>query len=314
MDATESEVVQDFFPFVRVYKNGQIERFLGTEIVSPSLDDPKTGVQSKDVVYSTEANLSSRLYLPKDTSTNQKLPLLVYFHGGGFVVETAFSPLYQNYLNSLVAEARVMAVSVDYRRAPEHELPVAHDDCWTALKWVASHFDRNGPEEWLNSHADFGRVFCAGDSAGANIAHNMAMRCGQEKIPGIDLKGIVLIHPYFWGKDPVGDEESEGRDKHERFWRFVCPATSGCDDPLINPVADPNFASLGCPKVLVIVAGKDFLKHRGRYYYENLKKCGWSGEVEIMEAEGEGHVFHMFNPAGQNSVAMLQKISALLNN
>jgi acetyl esterase/lipase len=53
---------------------------------------------------------------------------------------------------------------------------------------------------------------------------------------------------------------------------------------------------LGCSKVLVAVAEKDLLRDRGLLYCEALKKCGWGGAVETMEAEGEGHVFHLFNP------------------
>ncbi|CAN0841256.1 Probable carboxylesterase 12 [Linum grandiflorum] len=104
-------------PLVRVYKNGTVERFKGTQTVPPSLSDSKTTVQSKDVLYYLDQNLQARLYLPKETKPDQKLPLLVYCHGGGFVLETAFSPTYHNYLNILVSEANVVAVSVDYRRA-----------------------------------------------------------------------------------------------------------------------------------------------------------------------------------------------------
>ncbi|KAF2321244.1 hypothetical protein GH714_036148 [Hevea brasiliensis] len=241
MDSTLPKVVKDLSPILKIYEDGRVERLLGNDIVPPSLD-PEINVQSKDVVYFQEANLSSRLYLPKSIDpSDQKLPLLVYFH-----------------------EAKIIAVSVDYRRAPEHPLSTVYDDSWSALQWVASHVNGNGPEEWLNLHADFGKVFLAGDSAGANISHHMALRYDEEKLSGIILKGIVLIHPYFWGKEPVGDEpkDPEIRSKIDAMWLFVSPTTSGLDDPLINPAFDPKLARLGCSRVLVIVAEKDILKNR----------------------------------------------------
>ncbi|KDP25940.1 hypothetical protein JCGZ_22845 [Jatropha curcas] len=312
--SSSSKVALDLSPMLKIYEDGHVERLLGNETVPPSLD-PKTQVQSKDVLYCPQHNLSSRLYLPKPSTPNKKLPLLVYFHGGGFFIETAFSPTYHNYLNQLVAEANIIVVSVDYRRAPEHHLPAAYDDSWTALKWVASHFNGNGPETWLNEYADLGKVFLAGDSAGANIAHHMGIRYGQDKIPGINILGIVLIHPYFWGKEAVGDEPKilEMRSKVEGFWTFANPTSSGVDDPLINPCVDQNLGKIGCRKVLVTVAENDILKSRGWYYYEKLKASGWEGEAEIMEAKDENHVFHLFNPSCENAFAMLKKVSSFLN-
>jgi hypothetical protein len=94
MDSSNStEVAHDHSPFLKIYKDGRIERIVGTEIAPPSLD-PQTGVESKDVVISPETGVSARLYIPK--TTPKKLPLLVYFHGGGFCIETAFSPQYHN--------------------------------------------------------------------------------------------------------------------------------------------------------------------------------------------------------------------------
>ncbi|GAY60156.1 hypothetical protein CUMW_199820 [Citrus unshiu] len=188
-----SEVAHDFSPLIKVHKDGKVERLRGTDIVPPSLD-PKTNVDSKDVVYSPENNLSARLYLPKNTNQNQKLPLLVYFHGGGFCIETAFSPTYHNYLNDLVSEANIIAVSVDYRRAPEHPLPIAYEDSWDAVKWLASHVDGNVPKDWLNRNADFERVFYSGNSAGANIAHHMAIRNEPAAEIAIDLSPTIKVY------------------------------------------------------------------------------------------------------------------------
>ncbi|KAK1560670.1 hypothetical protein Q3G72_029493 [Acer saccharum] len=180
MDSTDSELALDLSPMMRIYEDGRVERLTGTETVPPSFD-PKTNVESKDIVYSLEHHLSVRLYLPKNTQQNQKLPLLIYFYGGSFLLGSAFSPGFHNYLNSLVFEAKIIAISVDYRLAPENPVPAAYEDSWTTLKWVASHFNGKGSEDWLNRHADFQRVFLSGDSAGANIANRMAIKHGHEE-------------------------------------------------------------------------------------------------------------------------------------
>ncbi|KAK1560892.1 hypothetical protein Q3G72_031982 [Acer saccharum] len=141
MDSSNEEIAYDFSPFFIVYKDSRVVQLKGNVTVPPSLD-PKTNVESKDIVYLDTENigLSARVYIPGSTHQNQKLPLLVNFHGGCFCMESAFSPTYHNYLNSLVAEAGVIAVSVEYRQAPENPVPCPHNDSWTALKWVASHF------------------------------------------------------------------------------------------------------------------------------------------------------------------------------
>ncbi|KAJ8766607.1 hypothetical protein K2173_001127 [Erythroxylum novogranatense] len=315
---SDSEIYLDFSPMFLIYKDGSINR-KATERVPPSLD-PEDNVWSKDVVYSPELNLSLRLYLPKHTVTNpdHKLNVLVYFHGGAFCAGSPFSAFYHNYLNTLVQAANVLLVSVEYRLAPEHRLPAAYNDGWTAVNWVASHANGNGPEEWLNSNADFDKVFFAGDSAGGNIAYNMAMRYSHEKLVGINLKGIALIHTYFWGKDPIGSESCKDMKMKERMdnlWPFLFPARSGLDDPFINPTADPNLATLNCSKVLIFVAEKDryMLTDRGWLYYEALRKSGWGGNVEIMESKGEDHCFHLLRFGSEKSKAMLEKLVSFLN-
>ncbi|CAL9022250.1 unnamed protein product [Prunus brigantina] len=314
---SNEDLAHDFSPMIKVYKDGRVERLTGTERVPPSTH-PENGVQSKDVVISQEPAISARIFIPK-TSTHSpqtKLPLLIYFHGGGFCIESSSSPAYHSYVNTLVSEANVVAVSVDYRLAPEHPLPAAYNDSWAAIKWVASHFDGNGSEDWLNRFADFQRVFFAGDSAGANITHNMAVKLGCERLVGVKLVGIVLVHPYFWGTEPVGEELTTPvatKEYMAAVWRFACPSTCGSDDPLINPAKDPKLGKLGCEKVLVCVAEKDGLKDRGWHYSEILKKSGWNGAVEVIEAKGEGHVFHLFNPICDNAVALQKKIVSFLN-
>ncbi|XP_019445778.1 PREDICTED: probable carboxylesterase 12 [Lupinus angustifolius] len=315
-DNTE-EVAYDLSPIMKVYKNGRVQRLAGEEVVPPSLD-PTTNVESKDFVISKEEDISVRLFIPKtvvDDSSNQsqKLPLFVYFHGGAFCIETPFSPNYHNYLNNVVSKANAIGVSVHYRRAPEHPVPIAHEDSWLVLKWVASHVSRNGPDGWLNKHADFDKVFFAGDSAGANIAHYLAIRVGLEGLPGLKVEGIALVHPYFWGVERIGSESGrEFAAKVDELWRFSSPTTSGSDDPLINPDKDPNLGKLGCERVLVCVAEKDILKDRGWYYKELLEKSEWNGVVDVIETKEEDHVFHMFKPTCEEALVLLNNVVSFI--
>ncbi|CAI9764391.1 unnamed protein product [Fraxinus pennsylvanica] len=315
MAANSTEILHDFPPIIRIYKDGRVERLTGEDIVPASVDS-ETGVQSKDIQISPEFDISARLYLPGTTNPGRKLPLLVYFHGGAFMVESPFSPSHHNHMNSLVAEANVVVVSVGYRLAPEHPLPIAYEDSWLALKWVASQSTGDGHEPWIQENADFDRVYLGGDSAGANIAHNMAIRFGLDKLGGINLDGIFLICPYFWGKDPIGNENSGSvvpKSYVDNLWVFSCPNTTGLDDPLINPSMDLNLSKLGCKKVLIYVAEYDLLKERGYYYKESLMNCGWGGDVDIVEAKGENHVFSVFSPNGENGKAMFKRIALFMN-
>ncbi|XP_009773904.1 2-hydroxyisoflavanone dehydratase-like [Nicotiana tabacum] len=309
-----AEIVHDLFPLIRVYKDGRIERLLGEGVVPAELD-PETGVQIKDVQIDPKINLSARLYLPKNLDQVQKIPLFVYFHGGGFVIESASSPSYHKHLNLVATEANVIIVSVNYRLAPEYPLPIAYEDSWLALKWIASHAKGEGHEPWLKDHADLNHVYFGGDSAGANIAHNIAIRVGLEKLDGVKLDGIFLACPYFWGIDLI-DGEAENLDCKnyiEKLWAFAHPNSSGLDDPLMNPEKDPKLSSLGCDKVLVYVAGKDPLKYRGLYYKELLEKSGWQGTVEVVEIKDEEHVFHLFAPTSENAMVVLKKLVSFLN-
>lgn len=300
MDSNTNEVVHDFPPFIRIYKDGRVERLLGTETIPPTTD-PLTGVQAKDITISLETGVSARLFLPKITNSTHKLPLLIYIHGGAFCIESPFSPQYHNHLNSLVAQANVVAVSIHYRRAPEHPLPIAYDDTWAAMQWAISHSKADGPEAWLNDHVDFDRIFLAGDSAGATIAHNMARRVGVDGLLGVKIIGIVLVHPYFGNKEA------------SKLLDLIFPTLTGTDDLRIYPAGDSQLSRLGCSRVLVFVAEKDGLKDRGWTYYEVLKKSGWNGMVEIVETEGEDHVFHLFNPNCERAEALVKQMASFMN-
>lgn len=304
---SDSEIEYDYYPRFRVYKNGRIERLVAETFVPPSLN-PENGIVSKDAVSSPEKNLSLRIYFPHTAvageENKKKLPLLVYFHGGGFIMGTAFFPIHHTFLTSVVSAADCIAVSVDYRRAPEHPIPIAYEDSWDAMEWIFRHISGTGPEDWLNENADFGRVFIAGDSAGANIAHHMGIRAGKERRE-FKISGMTLFHPFFLSRvGAVG--------YFEGLWDIASPnSDKGVVDPWINVVGS-DLSGLGCGRVLVMVAGKDVLAREGWVYAEELKKSGWEGKVEVMETKGEGHVFHLRNPNSDRARVVVQRFAEFL--
>ncbi|CAL5081814.1 unnamed protein product [Urochloa decumbens] len=316
------EVLLDAPGFIRVYKSGRVERFLQVDFAPPSTD-AATGVASKDVPILPESGVSARIYLPAPPSSGSyggKLPVLVYFHGGGFCLGSAFDAAVHGHAKRLAAAAGAIVVSVEYRLAPERPVPALYGDAWAALRWVAAHATGGqGTEPWLAEHADLGRVHVGGESAGANIAHHAAMRAGAEELGhGVKLGALVLIHPYFLGGDSSETDEMGAALLRElvRLWPVVCPGTSGCDDdPLINPMAEraPNLARLGCQRVLVCVGGTDPMRGRGGLYCEKLKGSGWCGEVEDWEADGQGHGFHLSCPTSAEAEAQVRVIAEFLS-
>jgi acetyl esterase/lipase len=332
----DNEVVHDFSPLLLVYRSGRLERPLIMPFDLPG-HDAATGVESKDVPLSPSTFV--RLYLPPDATSSgddggekkkaNKLPVVVYFHGGGFVMGSAGSCVYHRFVNDLVAACPAVAVSVDYRLAPEHMLPAAYEDSLAALKWVLSATDT-----WLATHGDLGRVFLVGDSAGGNICHHLAMHPDVKQ--GAGLRGVVLIHPWFWGKEPIGGEqehrrprakraEAEGRGRKKHLWEFVCPgAVDGVDDPRMNPTAPgaPGLESLACEKVMVCVAEGDHLRWRGKAYAEAVAQAkkgvaraellADTAAVEMLESEGVGHVFFLLDPEMEEAKELLGRIAAFV--
>ncbi|XP_030525024.1 probable carboxylesterase 5 [Rhodamnia argentea] len=286
MDSGASEIAHDFRPFFRVHRGGRVERYKPSDNVHPVPAglDPSTGIESKDVVVSPETGVSARIFARKIDGPHRKLPLLVHYHGGGFCAGSPFDTIVDDILSKMVTRAQVVAISVGYRLAPENPLPIAYEDSFEALKWIARHSDGSGPEPWLNQYADLGRVFIGGESAGANIGQYMAVRAGATGLTGIRIKGMLVVHPFFGGRET------------NEMYKFMCPTSSGRnDDPKLNPAVDPDLPKMACEKVLVCVAEKDSLRDRGVEYYETLCGSAWKGTAELEEAKDEGHCFHVFN-------------------
>ncbi|CAO2211228.1 unnamed protein product [Urochloa humidicola] len=325
----DAEVTFEFVPVIRQYKSGRVERLLPVHRVPPSVD-AATGVASKDVTIDAATGLWARLYLPDlsgvedEGARRRRLPIVLYFHGGGLVVGSAADAPEHAFLNRLAARAGALAVSVEYRLAPEHPVPACYDDAWAALLWATSTSasSSSAADPWLRDHGDAARVSVVGFSAGGNVAHNLTLRAGSEPGPllarGARVEGMALVHPYFLS--PACDTAAEGEDwvrgKLAEMWAFACGGeTKGSGgDPRADPVAEgaPSLRRLGCGRVLVCLA-EDALAAEGAAYYGALRESGWAAaDAELLDSRPADHEFHLREPDSARAVVLMDRLVALV--
>ncbi|CAN6557381.1 hypothetical protein C1H46_008769 [Malus baccata] len=295
---------------LRVYSDGSIVRSPKPSFDVPVHDDGS--VDWKDVVFDPTNQLQLRLYKPAATthspsSLSKKLPIFYYIHGGGFCIGSRAWPNCQNYCFQLASQLQCVVVAPDYRLAPEHRLPAAMDDGFAAMKWLQAIAEAEDPDTWLTEVADFGNVFVSGDSAGGNIAHNLAVQlgAGSVELGPVRVRGYVLLAPFFGGTVLARSEAEEPKEAFlnweliDRFWRLSIPIGEDRDHPLVNPFG-PNSQSLeevAFDPILVVVGGSDLLKDRAKDYANRLKN--WGNKVEYVEFEGQQHGFFTIQPNSQ---------------
>ncbi len=208
--------------------------------------------------------LDVRHYAPPGRPA-RKAPLLVYFHGGGFVIgdlDTHDAPC-----RILCREAGTHVLSVGYRLAPEHPFPAALDDALTGYRWALANATNLG--------ADPDRVAVGGDSAGGNLSAVVSLLERDERPPAAQL----LIYP---STDAAGVRSSHTQfDGGFAITRQDCKAFFRCytghrrvdlADPRISPLRAVNHT--GAPPALVVVAGFDVLRDEGEAYAEALTGAG----------------------------------------
>lgn len=302
---------------LRVYSDGSIVRSDKPSFSVPVIDDGS--VLWKDVVFDADQNLQLRLYKPASPSLS-KLPIFYYIHGGGFCIGSRTWPNCQNYCFKIALELEAVIVAPDYRLAPENRLPAAIEDGYEAMKWLKNQAVAEEPDTWLTEVADFSRVFISGDSAGGNIAHNLAVRlgAGSPELAPARVRGYVLLAPFFGGT-VLSKSEAEGpKDAFlnweliDRFWRLSVPVGETTDHPLINPFGpkSPNMEVMELDPILVVAGGADLLKDRAEEYAMKLKN--WGKKVDYLEFEGQQHGFFTINPNSDSSKALMQQIKRFI--
>ncbi|CAM0913353.1 unnamed protein product [Alopecurus aequalis] len=299
-------VVEDCLGILQLLSDGTVQRAVAP-LVLPGTSSQQTtsSVRWKDVPYDETRGLSLRMYVPP-TDAGEKLPVMVYFHGGGFCLGSFAMPDVHAACLRLAPELPAVVLSVDYRLAPEHRLPAALDDVEAIFSWLRG--QAAAPDVVLAGSADFGRVFVSGDSAGANIAHHVAVRVGSGVLdagPVVRIAGCVLLYPYFGGEQRTASEAACPADVfltldlYDQMWRLALPPGASRDHPAANPFGpeSPALDGVELPPVLVAVGDRDMLLDRIAEYVARLKAAGKL--VELVEFPGQGHGFSVFEPRGE---------------
>ncbi|EER90762.1 hypothetical protein BDA96_01G064800 [Sorghum bicolor] len=305
-------VVEDMPHVLQLLSDGTVVRFADYDTLPPPSVPPALPVQWKDVVYDATHDLKLRVYRPPpDSCGNNKLPVLVYFHGGGYVLGTFALPNFHACCLRLAAELPAVVLSADYRLAPEHRLPAALDDAASVMDWVrAQAVDAAGGDPWLAESADLRRVFVTGDSAGGNIVHHVAVRLASasgELSPGLDpvrVAGHVMLCPFFGGAERTASEAEFPPGPfltlpwYDQAWRLALPPGATRDHPFANPFGpeSPALGGVALPPTLVVAAERDLLRDRQADYVARLKAT--EQPVEHVEFEGQHHGFFAVEPAG----------------
>jgi acetyl esterase len=249
----------------------------------PADQEPVARVEDK-VIPVEGGTIRARLYAPASTSP---LPVLVHFHGGGWVIMNIET--HDGGCRSLCNKAGVAIVSVEYRKSPEHKAPVPAQDCYAALKWVVANAATLG--------VDPNRVGIIGDSAGGNLAAIVAQMARDKSGP--KLRCQILTYPAVDAtmSSPSIKENATapllGEAEMKWFWGHYIEG-SGLDvrDPAVSPLFAASLADL--PPAFVCTAEFDPLRDEGEAYANKLAAAG----VEV-EYKRYDSVFHGFALMGK---------------
>lgn len=242
--------------------------------------------------------LPARLYRP--TQRPAPVPMVVFFHGGGFVFGSIDSH-YDGFCRALSGEAGAVVLSVDYRLAPDHKFPAATDDCRATVLWAAEHAATVG--------ADATRLFVAGGSAGGNLAAVTALRLRDEGGPA--LAGQILIYPVTDFHTPATPSYLAFAEGHHLtradmvwFWDQYLADPADAANPYAAPLRAEDFSRL--PPCFVVTAECDPLRDEGERYAAGLVGAGVP--VTFRREEGMIHGFLAFPTA--RMAEMLRRAAA----
>lgn len=207
-----------------------------------------------------------RVYIPRDPA-GRALPLLIYFHGGGWVIGDLDS--HDIPCRRLAQGADCIVVSVDYRMAPEFPFPQPVEDCWAATQWIAANAASLGGQP--------NNIAVGGDSAGGNLATVMCLKARDAGGPALVFQLLVYPATELTRSFPSHEELAEGyRLTRPMIDWFMDNYFSGDIKDRAHPDASPLFADdlSNLPPALIVSAGFDPLKDECKAYAEKLEAAG----------------------------------------
>src|SRR5215813_9592994 len=227
-----------------------------------------------------------RIYRPENAKGT--LPVVIYTHGGGWVLGDRQT--HDRLVRELSVRANAVVVFVDYDRSPESRYPVAVEESYAVLKHVAEH-----PREF---GADAGRIAIAGDSVGGNMTAVVALLAKERKGPAV--KAQLLFYPVTDATMSTGSYKqfAEGpwltKKAMEWFWDQYLPDASKRADIHVSPL-NASFEQLkGLPQTLLLVDENDVLRDEGEAYGRKLAAAGVV--VTSVRYNGTIHDFMLLNP------------------
>jgi acetyl esterase len=265
--------------------------------VPPERQEPVARIENRTIPGPAGA-IPVRIYTP---AGNGPFPVLVYFHGGGWVI--CDLDTHDAACRSLTNQAGCVTVSVDYRLAPEHKFPAAVEDSYAAALWVAEHArELNG---------DPGRVAVGGDSAGGNLAAAVALMARDKGKPRLCFQ--LLIYPAVDGA--LATESMRAFREYfltpelvSYFWKHYVRTDEDRKNPLASPTLAGNFKGLA--PALIITAEFDPLRDEGEAYGEKLRAAG----VPVVVTRYNGMIHGFFTMADvldQGKKAVAESAAAL---
>jgi acetyl esterase len=291
----QSQAVADFMEAVRVQPLNELSPNEAREVFRSARVPMDIFVHEvRDV---DAGGVPSRLYRP---SASTSIGLIVYFHGGGWVVGDLET--HDHICRTMAVNTGHAVLSVDYRLAPEHKFPAAIDDAFAATKWAYDNASDLG--------VDAARVAVAGDSAGANLAAVVA----QHGV--VPLKYQVLIYP---ATDmsmtlPAIDENAEGPTLTKVMMKWFVDHylrdDSDVTNPLASPILAPDEVLKRVPPAVIVTAEYDPLRDDGEAYGKRLVSNGVSASV--VRFNGTLHGFYSMLAGVDDAAAAHHLVASLI--